>query len=244
MSTDSFYTPPPGGAAGPVAAADVSYDNTTSGLASVEVQAALDEVVGIVQSPSFYPETLANQTPANGRYYTQYGVSLFNTPAASHIGGLVRIRFWDPCTITHIGLFLSSAHSGGAHDYRLGIYDNFQAEPQDLLVDAGTLTINNTNGSAGVKELALASPLAVDGGTTYWLACQTNLSGSLPALTQSIGHLQPYSDYGLTLTNGTATSAVAFRRAASGSTALPATFSLGTPQTLAVTPTVYVKVSV
>lgn len=240
---DSSFQPAPG-TVGAIEAVDVSYDNATSGLSSVEVQAALDEVAGIVNSPNFFPETLANQNPINARYYTQYGVSLFNTPASSHIGGLVRIRFWDPCTITHIGLFLSSTHSGGAHAYRLGIYDNFQGEPKDLLVDAGTLTIDNTNGTSGVKELALASPLAITGGTTYWLACQTSLTGSLPALTQALGHLQPYSDYGLTLTNGTATSAVAFRLAASGSTALPATFSLGSPETLAVTPAVYVKVSV
>jgi hypothetical protein len=195
-------------------------------------------------APDFFPETLAQQFPVDNRYYTQYGSTIFNTPAAQHIGGVVRVQFSEACTVTHIGLFLSASHSGGAHVYRLGIYDSFQAAPQNLLVDAGTLTINNTNGSVGMKELTLATPLAVDSSTTYWLACQTNLTGSLPALAISVGNVMPYTHYGLVGTNGTNNSAVAFRLAGSGSSGLAATFTLGSPETVAATPAVYVKVAV
>jgi hypothetical protein len=180
----------------------------------------------------------------NGRYYTQYGSNIFNTASPLHNGGAVRIRFTDPCTITRIGLLLSANHSGGSHNYRLGIYSDAAAQPDDLLVDAGTLTISNTNGTAGMKELTLATPLSVENDTTYWLVCQSNNAGSLPALSIALGNLKPYTDFGLVATSGANNSAVAFSMVASGSSALPATFTLAATETVGATPAVYVRVAV
>lgn len=194
--------------------------------------------------PDLFPETNALQGPVDDKYYTQYGGSLAGASTGHQKGGVTRIRFSEPCTITHIGVFLMTTHGGGSHDYRLGIYENNMGEPGDLAVDAGTLNIPN-NATVGMKEITLATPYEVSAYQTVWLASKCDNTSNFPFLAlHANGRLKPYTEYGMVSTSYYTLTPMAFALIGSGSTALPDPFTLGTPEVHGHTPAVFVKVSV
>lgn len=195
-------------------------------------------------TPDLFPETLAMQNPVDGKFYTQYGGTLFLATSGQQKGGVTRVRFSDDCEITEIGVLLSFTFTGSDHNYRLGIYSNQQGEPGNVDVDAGTLNISNPT-SSGMKSIVLSTPYQVSAGQVVWLACQCDYSFNFPALAiHAHSILAPYVHYGLTGTTFFNSTATAFSLIGDGANALPDPFTLGTPEVHGHTPAVYVKVSV
>lgn len=183
------------------------------------------------------------QRPVDGRWYTQLGGQL--TPSAGfHPGGATRVVFRDACEIDALAIVLVSNYAGATtYSYRLGAYrDSGSNTPGALIEDAGTVSIASGE-TAGTKSITLASPFQCAAGESIWLVCgATHGPGTLPNLWHHAGHIQPYSDYGL-VSNLASASAFAYTTAAA--TALPSTFSLGSPQeTQVISVAVFAKVNV
>ena len=187
------------------------------------------------------PAPLGLQVPVNTRRYTQVG-SLITAPAGVNIGSAAVVTFKNACSITALSIYLNATYSAATtYDYRLGIYADSNGAPGALLVDAGTVSIA-TGATAGFKTITLGSAQSVTANTPVWLVCAASHSGTVPTLSHYAGHLQPYADYGLS--SATHTQAACLAYLTGPATALPATFSLASPETQPAGVAVFATVSV
>jgi hypothetical protein len=181
------------------------------------------------------------QTAVDERKVTQVG-SFQTAVPGSNIGSATFVVFRNACEITELSIFLNATYTGATtYDYRLGIYDDDNGKPGSLLVDAGTLSIAQ-NATAGFKTITLGTAEAVTAGQVIWLVCAATHAGAVPTLINHAGHIQPYSDYGLTA--ATHYQACCFAYTTGPATALPATFALAATETQPVGVAVYAKVNI
>lgn len=181
------------------------------------------------------------QVPVDGRRYSQLGLN--SALAGFNLGSCTMVCFRDACEIDELSIYLNATYSGGTtYDYRLGAYRDNNGAPGTLIVDAGTVSIS-TGATAGFKTISLGSPFTVDEGEKIWLVVGANHFGAVPTLANVTGHYQPYADYGIA--GATQTQAACFVYGIGPATALPATFSLASPQeSNAAGVTVYAKVNI
>jgi hypothetical protein len=181
------------------------------------------------------------QTAVDERKVTQVG-SFQTAVPATNIGSATFVVFRNACEITELSIYLNATYTGATtYDYRLGIYNDDNGKPGSLLVDAGTLSIAQ-NATAGFKTITLGTAQSVSAGQVIWLVCAATHSGTVPTLINHAGHIQPYSDYGLTA--ATHYQACCFAYTTGPATALPATFTLDATQTQPVGVAVYAKVNI
>jgi hypothetical protein len=181
------------------------------------------------------------QTAVDERRFTQLGSFLTAVPGVN-IGSAAFIVFRNACEITALEIYLNATYTGATtYDYRLGLYNDDNGKPGSLLVDGGTVSIAQ-NATAGFKTVTLGTAQAVTAGQTVWMVCAATHSGTVPTLINYAGHIQPYSDYGLTA--ATHTAAVCFAYTTGPATALPATFTLAATETQPAGVAVYAKVNI
>ena len=181
------------------------------------------------------------QAPVNTRKYGPIGL-VTTAIGGINVGSCSVIRFKSACSITALSIYLNSTYSSATtYDYRLGIYADSNGAPGALLVDAGTLSIA-TGATAGFKTITLGTAQSVAANTPVWLVCAATHTGSVPSLTHQAGHIQPYSDYGLS--GSTHTQAACLAYLTGPATALPDPFVLASPETQPAGVAVYATVSV
>jgi hypothetical protein len=191
----------------------------------------------------YEPQAVSEQqTPVNNRLYTQLNDLPTVITAPAHLGGFVKLRFDQACTITEVGIVLATSYAGATtRQYRVALYrDNGTGNaPGNLIEDLGLISIA-TSATAGFKSLACTTPVAVDAGETIWAATGAAIIGSgLPALYIQTGHLRPYADAGLSATGG---GAICWANQTAA--AFPATFSYAAEPVSVSCVAPYVKVSV
>lgn len=188
------------------------------------------------------PAHLELQTAVNTRKVGPLGTLLTVVPGL-HVGSVSVVTFKNACSITALSIYLNATYtSATTYDYRLGIYADSSGAPGSLLVDAGTVSIAQ-NATAGFKTITLGSAQSVAANTPVWLVCAATHSGAtLPAVIQQAGNLQPYSDYGLSSATHYQAACLAYQTGPA--TALPATFSLASPETQPLGVAVWATVSV
>lgn len=185
------------------------------------------------------------QAPANGRFHGPMNVLPIALASPVYLGGVVKIIFSANCTVTDVGVCLSTAYTGATtRDYRLALYqdDGTGDFPGALVQDLGVVSIAN-GAAAGMKTVALTTPLAVTAGTVLWGAVNVVLAGSgFPAVSYVTGMVNPYADYGIGSTGQTA--AVAFSQNGGSTTAFANPYVLQAVPTTGVCVTPYLKVTV
>ena len=191
------------------------------------------------------PTTVASeslQTPVDARRYAQLG-GLLGPVVGANIGGAQFIVFRSACEVDELSVYLTATYSGAStYDYRLGAYRDNDGVPGALIVDAGTVSIS-TGATMGYKTISLATPFSVAAGERIWFLAAATHFGAVPNVNHVLGHLQPYSDYGIV--GAFQGSACAFAYATGPATALPDPFVLGSPQeTQTAAVTVYAKVNI
>jgi hypothetical protein len=182
------------------------------------------------------------QTAVTTRKYTI--VNGLVTPVAGiNVGSAATIVFRNACSVTDLSIYLNATYSAATtYDYRLGIYADSSGAPGSLLIDAGTVSIAQ-NATAGFKTINLASAVSVAANTPIWLVCAASHGpGSVPTLISYAGNHQPYSDYGLSASTHYQAACLGYTTAPA--TALPATFSLTSPETQPAGVAVWATVSV
>lgn len=186
----------------------------------------------------------ALQRPVDGRRYTQLGT--FTTSVVGiNVGSCIRVVFDRDCEIDDLAIYQNATYTGATtYTYRLGIYrDNGSNQPGALAKDAGTVSIAQ-NATSGFKNIALTGGdvVSVAAGEAVWLVCAATHSGTVPTLMHVAGHIQPFSDYGLS--SSTHTQAACFGYTTAPATALPETFSFTSPETQPAGVAVFAKVNV
>jgi hypothetical protein len=176
------------------------------------------------------------------RYYCQVG-GVMQSISAINVGSCSMINVLEDGNISHLAIHLGAAYGGAtSYNYRLALYADDDGEPGSLIEDAGQLTIS-TGAAQGFKELALngATGRDVNAGDKLWLACAATYGPGVgfPSITHLAGHLQPYSDYGIT--SASHTQACCFGYLTAAGTAFPATWSFTSPETQPVGVVVYAK---
>lgn len=142
-------------------AEDISYDNTTSGLTSTDVQGAIDEVAS---SNTTYPRFIRYRD-SWAHLLTQGGIvgsvqALFDTTAN-------RVYYWPICrthaiTIENLCIFYDSTVDG-----QVGIYSNDTTGGYD---HPGTLLASASATGSDIKDVTLSAPVAVPAGDLVWFA--------------------------------------------------------------------------
>jgi hypothetical protein len=191
------------------------------------------------------PATVASeslQTPVDARRYAQLG-GLLGPVVGANIGGAQFIVFRSACEVDELSVYLTATYSGAStYDYRLGAYRDNNGVPGALIVDAGTVSIS-TGATMGYKTISLGTPFSVAAGERIWFLVAATHFGSVPNVNHVLGHMQPYSDYGIA--GALQGSACAFAYATGPATALPDPFVLGSPQeTQTAAVAVYAKVNI
>ena len=176
------------------------------------------------------------------RYYCQVGTNIVAV-SAINVGSCSMINVLEDGNISHLAIHLNATYSGAtSYNYRLALYADDDGEPGSLIEDAGQLTIS-TGAAQGFKELALNGVTGrdVNAGDRLWLACAATYGpgAGFPALSHLAGHLQPYSDYGLT--SASHPQACCFGYLGAAGTAFPATWSFTSPETQPAGVAVYAK---
>jgi hypothetical protein len=235
----------------------VSHTPSEGSTATVSLSASLDNLSDVAVTSAAIGNTLvytgsnfvnrnafvANsyQTAVDERKVTQVG-SFQTAVPATNVGSATFVVFRNACEITELSIYLNATHTGATtYDYRLGIYNDDNGKPGSLLVDAGTVSIAN-GATAGFKTITLGTAQSVSAGQVIWLVCAATHSGAVPTLINHAGHIQPYSDYGLTAS--THYQACCFAYTTGPATALPATFTLAATETQPVGVAVYAKVNI
>lgn len=187
------------------------------------------------------PPALNLQTAVTTRKYSATGLLLTSVPNAN-VGSCAVVTFKNACTITALSVYLNATYGGATtYDYRLGVYADSNGAPGALLVDGGTVSIA-TGATAGFKTITLGSALSVAANTPVWLVCAAGHAGTVPTLINYTGNLQPYSDYGLS--SATHTNAACLAYLTGPATALPANFSLASPETQPIGVAVYATITI
>lgn len=188
------------------------------------------------------PPALNLQTAVTTRKYTVANSIVTSVPGIN-VGSCAVVTFKNACTITALSVYLNATYGGATtYDYRLGVYADSNGAPGALLVDGGTVSIA-TGAVAGFKTITLGSALSVAANTPIWLICAaTHGPGAVPTLMNYAGNLQPYSDYGLSA--ATHTNAACLAYLTGPATALPATFSLASPETQPIGVAVYATITI
>jgi hypothetical protein len=235
----------------------VSHTPSEGSTATVSLSASLDNLSDVAVTSAAIGNTLvytgsnfvnknafvANsyQTAVDERKVTQVG-SFQTSIQGTNVGSATFVAFRNACEITELSIYLNATYtSATTYDYRLGIYNDDNGKPGSLLVDAGTVSIAQ-NAAAGFKTITLGTAQSVSAGQVIWLVCAATHSGSVPTLICHAGHIQPYSDYGLTAS--THYQACCFAYTTGPATALPATFTLAATETQPVGVAVYAKVNI
>jgi hypothetical protein len=235
----------------------VSHTPSEGSTATVSLSASLDNLSDVAVTSAAIGNTLvytgsnfvnknafvANsyQTAVDERKLTQLGTIQTPVPGIN-VGSATLVAFRNACEITELSIYLNATYSGGTtYDYRLGIYDDDNGKPGSLLVDGGTVSIA-TGATAGFKTITLGTAQSVSAGQVIWLVCAATHVGAVPTLICHAGHVQPYSDYGLTA--ATHYQACCFAYTTGPATALPATFTLDATETQPIGVAVYAKVNI
>jgi len=234
---DVNYNPPAGG--GGAGAEDLD-DLTDVAITSASIGQVLEHNGTVFVNKTVFAHT-GLQAPVNSRRYGPIGC-ITTALAGINVGSCSVIRFKSACSITALSIYLTATYSSATtYDYRLGIYADSNGAPGSLLDDAGTLSIAQ-NATAGFKTITLGTARSVAANTPVWLVCAATHTGSVPNLNHQAGNLQPYSDYGLSGSTHTQAACLAYTTAPA--TALPANFSLASPETQPAGVAVYATVSV
>lgn len=142
-------------------AAEISYDNTTSGISATDVQGAIDEVASSsIICPRFirYKNSWAHLLTQGS--ITASVQSLFYTTAN-------RVYYWPICrthaiTIENLCIFYDSTVNG-----QVGIYSNDTTGGYD---HPGTLLASASATGSDIKDVTLSAPVAVPAGDLVWFA--------------------------------------------------------------------------
>lgn len=202
--------------------------------------------VGSVGPTAEVINMVPRQVGTTGRYHTVQNVGLVGNNSASP-GACTPIRFLTTTTIEKIALYTFVPYTGATATYRLGLYETAtsgnELKPGVLLADGGTLTLANPT-SVGLHELTFATPVVLAADTLYWMVC-AHTNTTVPFTAQCSGNIAPAASTGLQITtNYFSSSAVGYRYAAAGGTALVDPFVVdATIRTSALTPLVFLKVA-
>lgn len=106
-------------------------------------------------------------------------------------GKLTPFYISEPTTIDALALYMNTGNDGAGAVLRMGIYDDNDGRPGNVVVDAGTATLN---GAASMKTLTF-TPIVLQPGF-YWAVAGTynlNTGGTNPAFATVTG-TQAYGD--------------------------------------------------
>lgn len=233
--SDVFYLPSAG-----AAGAEELEDLTDVDISSLNIGNVLEYDGSNFINRTTFSHTSA-QVPVNSRKYGPVGV-LITTVTGVNVGSASVIRFKNACSITALSIHLATTYTAATtYSYRLGIYGDTNGEPGALLVDASTVSIAQ-NATAGFKTITLATAYEVAANTSVWLVCAASHTGTVPALSNQAGNLQPYANYGLSSATHTGAACLAYTTVPA--TSFPNSFTLASPQTQPVGVAVYATVSV
>ena len=128
-----------------------------------------------------------------GTAYSSTAVSS-STTNSNNRGKLTPVYIGTAVTIDTLALYMVTANAGASAVVRLGIYDDLDGRPNNVIVDAGTASVN---GAAAMKTLSF-TPVTLQPGFYWAIAATQNLdtSGVNPTFasvtgTQAIGDSVP-----------------------------------------------------
>ena len=112
-----------------------------------------------------------------GKYYSSPNINALTTLALS-ANTLYGIPFLVPALVTATSINIEVTTQSAGNNLRMGIYNDSSGAPGSLVLDAGTVSLTGTGG----KAITISQSLSPG---WYWLACVTNGTPTVRALSQT-----------------------------------------------------------
>lgn len=167
----------------------IGYDGTVSGLTANNIQAAIDELAASTPTP-ILPTSAPFFTPSGEHFLLSSSIGTgyaavspsSSTTNSNNVGRMLPFAIYEATSIDALALHCQAANNGAGAVLRLGIYADNSGRPGNVIVDAGTESINAT----GLKTLSF-TPIVLQPGR-YWAIAATqnlNTAGVNPAFSST-----------------------------------------------------------